>query len=171
MSAANFPAAMAFTLAEEGGFVDNPADPGGATNKGITLAMFQAYLHGATVKDLVSITDAEVFAIYRRGYWNAVSADALPSGLDLMVFDFGVNTGPGRSVRLMQETIGVDADGQIGPVTLARLGQMKVTGIIATLGQMQAAYYRGLDGFASFGDGWLARTTRRQAAALALAGR
>jgi lysozyme family protein len=164
----NFAACMTFMLQAEGGFVDNPDDPGGATNEGITLATLQRHFPNDTVADLKAMSDATRDDIYRRDYWNAVAGDALPSGVDLTVFDFGVNAGPRRSVRMMQEAIGVDADGQVGPITLARLGQMGASGVITRLGQMQAAYYRAEDDFDEFGKGWLARTTRRQAAALAL---
>src|SRR6185437_16377169 len=74
-----FDTALAFTLAEEGGFSDNPADPGGATNKGITLATFREYQPGATVDELRAISDADVWRIYRLGYWNHMRCGDLPA--------------------------------------------------------------------------------------------
>src|SRR5690606_8907906 len=115
----NFQQALEKVLKHEGGFVNHPADPGGATNKGITIKVYQQFKKGATVADLKKITDAEVSAIYRKNYWDAVKADQLPSGLDYAVFDFAVNSGPSRAAKCLQETLGVTVDGKIGPRTLA----------------------------------------------------
>jgi hypothetical protein len=99
---------LAFTLQAEGGFVDNPADPGGATNMGVTLATFRQWLDdpragAGQLRDMARSTAA---AIYRGLYWNPLRADLLPPGVDLMVFDFGVNAGIWRSARLLQRAIG-----------------------------------------------------------------
>jgi hypothetical protein len=118
-----FDTCLAFALREEGGYVDNPADPGGATNMGITLATYREWsdnpdLGAAQVQDMTRRT-AE--AIYRSSYWNPLCADALPQGVDLSVFDRGVNAGIWRSARLLQRAIGFtgdEVDGCIGPKTL-----------------------------------------------------
>src|SRR6185437_13093294 len=102
-----FDTALAFTLAQEGSFVDNPADPGGATNKGITLATFREYQPGATVDELRAISDADVWRIYRLGYWNRMRCGDLPAGVGLSVFDFGVNAGPVPSARMLQWASGL----------------------------------------------------------------
>lgn len=170
MSAGGFPAALAFTLREEGGFVDDPQDPGGATNKGITIATFQHYHPGATVDALRLISNADAGAIYHAGYWNAVRAEELPAGVDLMVFDFGVNAGPGRSIGILQSALGVAVDRIIGPVTLrATLAADRVR-LVNDLAARQLAYYRSLSTWATFGDGWGERTDRRTEAAEKLAG-
>jgi lysozyme family protein len=166
MSAINFRACLAFTLTAEGGWADDPRDPGGATNKGITLATFQRYDPGATVDDLRSIGDATVAGIYARGYWMPIEGDALPTGIDLSVFDFGVNAGPETSVRLLQRAVGVDDDGVLGPVSMAATRAADPSAVVNTLAHLQMAHYRGLADWPDFGNGWTARTDRRRIAAL-----
>lgn len=108
MAASNFERALAHVLAFEGGFVNHPLDPGGATNLGITRAMLaRARGRPVTVAHVRALTRAEAASIYRRFYWNAVRADDLPGGLDLAVFDLAVNAGPTRAARLLQRTLGV----------------------------------------------------------------
>ncbi|MEO9191488.1 MAG: glycosyl hydrolase 108 family protein [Acetobacteraceae bacterium] len=168
-----FPACLAFTLKEEGGYVDDPADPGGATNMGITLATFRQWSDepnvGAIAVQDMSVRTAQ--AIYRVLYWNPLRADALPAGVDLSVFDFGVNAGIWRSARVLQRAIGFTGDavdGCIGPETLGAVGKGEPAAIIADLAERQAAFYRSLADFATFGRGWLARTQARRLAALAM---
>lgn len=170
MTTANFPACLAFTLTQEGGFTDNPHDPGGATNKGITLTTFRGYLAGATVTDLKSISDHAVETIYRQEYWTRMSCDALPTGIDLMTFDFGVNAGPATSIKILQHALDENPDGVIGPVTLAELKGRSVVDLIISMTAAQRAHYRSLDDFSTFGRGWMDRTSARVAEALRMAG-
>ena len=170
MSSASFTTALAFTLSAEGGWSDDPDDPGGPTMKGITFATFRAHFPDATLEDLRSITDEEVAQIYRDGYWNAVKGDDLPTGADLSVFDFGVNAGPGHSIRQLQRAVNVNPDGIIGPVTLAAMARLNTVFLIGNLWRRQMAYYEGLSTFDTFGKGWTNRTDARRAAALQLAG-
>jgi len=167
-----FDTALAFTLAEEGSFVDDPRDPGGATNKGITLTTFQGYHPGATADDLCAISDNDVWRIYRLEYWNKLRCGDLAPGVGLSVFDFGVNAGPGTSARMLQWASGLsgdDVDGIVGPHTIAAANRRAPAILIDTLAAMQTAHYRRLPDFPTFGKGWLARTARRKAAALAAA--
>lgn len=117
---ANFQTALALVLKHEGGYVNHPSDPGGHTNKGVTLANYRRYVKpGGTVADLKAISDQEVATVYRRFYWDAVKGDDLPAGVDYAVFDFAVNSGPRRSAEFLQRTLGAAQDGKIGPKTLA----------------------------------------------------
>lgn len=166
---ASYAACLAFTLQQEGGFVDNPADPGGATNHGITIATLEAYQHGATIEMLKSISPDLVSAIYRRDYWTVMGAGNLPDGVNLMVFDFGVNAGPARSVGFLQIVAGVKRDGLDGALTQAAIAKMSPIDVIAKLSGLQRAYYQALPGFNTFGDGWIARTERRVTLALKMA--
>jgi lysozyme family protein len=170
VSAANFATALAFTLQAEGGFVDDPYDPGGPTNQGITLETFRAFGGGGeTIGDLQRISPLAVAAIYREHYWQPVRGDELPAGVDLSVFDMGVNAGPRRSIELLQHALGCAVDGDFGPETLARVTEVaSATDLIAGLARMQHFYYAGLPGWGRFGKGWQARTLARRAAANAL---
>jgi lysozyme family protein len=168
-----FDICFAFTLREEGGYVDDPSDPGGATNMGITLATYRQWsddpnLGDVQVKDLMPKTAR---AIYRSLYWNPLRADALPAGVDLSVFDMGVNAGIWRSARLLQQALGFtgdDVDGSIGPETLAAAGRFDPRSLVNDLADRQAAYYRSLPDFPTFGTGWLNRTEARRDAALTM---
>lgn len=168
MVASNFPACLDFTLRAEGGWSNNPADPGGATMKGVTLRTFQHFYPGSTANQLRAITPVQLAKIYSEGYWKPVHGDALPSGVDLVAFDFGVNAGPGRSVIMLQDAVGAHADGVIGPKTLAAIQATKPLSIINSMIEAQRAYYRSLSAFSTFGKGWLARTQQRLDTALAM---
>ncbi|RUY74008.1 glycoside hydrolase family 108 protein, partial [Mesorhizobium sp. M7A.F.Ca.CA.001.10.2.1] len=116
----NFAHALALVLKSEGLWSDNPADPGGATMKGVTLTNFRRYVKAdATKADLRKISDAQVATVYRRFYWDAVAGAELPDGVDYAVFDFAVNSGPGRAAKYLQAVVGVTQDGRIGPATIA----------------------------------------------------
>jgi lysozyme family protein len=168
-----FDECVAFTFRAEGGFVDNPADPGGATNMGITLATLQQWSDDphVGVSQVQDLTRQTARAIYRALYWNPLRADALPIGVDLSVFDFGVNAGTWRSARVLQRALGFmgdEVDGSIGPETLAAAAGIDPSLLVDRLTERQAAFYRGLADFPIFGQGWLNRTEERKAAALAM---
>ena len=167
MTAANFSACLAFTLQAEGGYVDNPADPGGATNMGITLATYRLWMNDPflTAQDVQDIPDDVVNQIYAAWYWQPVRGGDLPAGLDLMVFDMGVNAGTSRSAKILQRVAGVVQDGIIGPHTLA--AAVGVT--VDALYMAQCGYYTEL-GYPTFLNGWLHRAASRRAASLALVG-
>lgn len=104
----NFQRALSLVLKSEGGWSDNPADPGGATMKGVTLANFRRYvMANATKADLRKISDEQIATVYRRFYWDAVAGAELPDGVDYAVFDFAVNSGPGRAAKNLQAACGV----------------------------------------------------------------
>ncbi|TIU89696.1 MAG: hypothetical protein E5W03_03195, partial [Mesorhizobium sp.] len=120
----NFARSLSLVLKSEGGWSDNPADPGGATMKGVTLANFRRYVKAdATKADLRRISDAQLAVVYRRFYWDALAGALLPDGIDYAVFDFAVNSGPGRAAKYLQAVLGVVQDGRIGPATLAAAGE------------------------------------------------
>ena len=141
-----FDACMPFIFKAEGGYSDNPADPGGPTNFGITLATLRAYDGdpNLTADELKKLTSAVAKEIYRTAYWNRMQCGALPAGLDLEVFDFGVNSGPAESVKTLQRLVGVTQDGSVGPITLAAVGQFNVGDLIGRFAQARLAFYQGL---------------------------
>jgi lysozyme family protein len=161
----NFLRCCGFSLVQEGGFCNVQGDPGGATNHGITIGELSSVLgRPATVQDVMNLTDRQAESIYLPHYWRPVNADNLPAGVDLMVFDFGINAGPGRSAMRLQALLGFNQlDGQIGPATIAAMAGRPPKMLVAELAYSHETYYRGLAGFAQFGDGWLARNTRAQA--------
>ena len=163
---ARFDACMPFIFKAEGGYSDTPGDPGGPTNFGITLATLKAYEGNPnlTAQDVKNLTPAKAKEIYRSNYWNRMQCGALPAGLDLEVFDFGVNAGPGEAVKALQRIVGVTADGSIGPITLAAIGQFKPRDLISQYSEARLAYYKGLNN-PEFEQGWTARVAQIQTAA------
>ena len=144
-------------LQHEGGFVDHPDDPGGATNQGITLATYQRHFPNGTVAALKAIGPTQVAEIYRKDYWGKVRADDLPRGLDYAVFDFAVNSGPGRAAKFLQRLVSVTDDGAIGPVTLRAIQSYDTEVLIRRLCQTRLDWLHGLRHFATFGNGWTRR--------------
>ncbi|MRX33231.1 glycoside hydrolase family 108 protein [Aminobacter sp. MDW-2] len=163
----NFARALSLVLKHEGGWSDHPADPGGATMKGVTLANFRRYVKpGATKDDLRRITDAQLATVYRRFYWDAVHGAELPDGIDYAVFDFAVNSGTGRAAKYLQGVVGVVQDGRIGPATLAATSAMMRATVINDLCDKRMKFLRVLKTWPTFGKGWTARVSRVRAAAL-----
>ena len=118
MAAENWIKSLEAILHHEGGYVNHPKDPGGETNLGVTKRVYEDF--GGT-KDMKDLTREDVEPIYKKNYWDRVKGDQLPAGLDLCVFDFGVNAGTGRAAKYLQTLIGTVADGGIGPNTLKTL--------------------------------------------------
>ncbi len=161
MAKGNFPACLADVLVHEGGYVDHPKDPGGATNLGITIGTLTGWLgRQATKAEVKALTKTTVAPIYRANYWDKIGGDDLPSGLDAAVFDFAVNSGPGRAAKLLQRLVGVSQDGQIGPMTLAAVAKVspaKVPDLINAYCDARMSFLRGLGTFDTFGKGWTRR--------------
>jgi lysozyme family protein len=172
MTASQWPYSFKLVLAHEGGYVNHPADPGGATNKGVTQATYNAYRRakGEAVRDVRQITDAELSDIYKSRYWNAVRGDELPTGVVHAMYDFGVNSGPSRSIKFVQALVGVDDDGVLGPKTLAAIKAMPARDLINRLCDARLAFLRGLSTWPTFGRGWTTRVERVRREALAVAG-
>ena len=165
---------LGFTLDEEGGFVDDVRDPGGATNMGVTLTTYRTWSGNpeAEASELRALPRSVATCIYGADYWNRLRGDALPPGLDLLVFDFAVTCGTVRSARELQASLALspaEIDGSIGPQTLGLSRRAHLQTLITSLTERQKAFYRSLAGFAVFGIGWLSRTERRYQRATLLA--
>lgn len=145
------------TLRHEGLWADHPQDPGGATMKGVTLRTYQAYKPGAMKVDLRNITDSELRAIYKSGYWDEVRGDDLPAGVDMVVFDIAVNSGPKRAAEWLQEAVGATVDGIIGDQTVVLAKRADALSVIDTLDKRRDRFYRSLSTWTTFGKGWTSR--------------
>lgn len=178
MSAQNFDLYFPKLLGHEGGYVNHPKDPGGATNMGITHKTLAAWrkLDVATRAMVKALTVVEAKAIYRSQYWNAARCDDLPSGLDVAVFDFAVNSGVGRAVRMLQQELMARKlytgaiDGLIGSKTLNAVRQVNdIGGLVDAFQDRRLAFLKRLKGWSTFGRGWQRRVNEVQEFALRLA--
>ena len=167
MSASNFAPSLAAMLVHEGGFVCNPNDPGGATNQGVTQAVYDDWRSskGLPQRSVRVIGAAEVETIYRDLYWNRIRGDDLPSGVDYAVFDFAFNSGVGRAARFLQQAVGAVPDGQIGPATLALVEIKQADQLIDALCDMRLNFLQALKTFQYFGRGWTRRVAEVRAKA------
>jgi lysozyme family protein len=156
---ANFASSLAAVLVHEGGYVNDPQDPGGATNKGVTQHVYDDWRRsrGLEPRSVRSLEQSEVEAIYRKLYWNAVRGDDLPAGVDYCIFDFAVNSGAIRAARYLQRAVGVADDGVIGPMTLAAVNAKPPCETIAAVSAARLAFLGQLPTFQRFGKGWTVR--------------
>lgn len=158
----SFETALPVVLKEEGGFADDPADPGGRTMHGVTQKVYDAYRnkHGQPVADVLNITDDELADLYRTDYWLPARCDRLPAPLDLVHFDCAVNSGLHQAALLLQRACGVEDDGDIGPVTLGAAAQDPTAKAKAYL-ILRRTFYTDLThtrpGLGKFLAGWLKR--------------
>lgn len=154
----NFEHCLEIILRHEGGYVNHPKDPGGETNLGVTKRVYEEW--GGS-KDMRDLTVEDVTPIYKANYWDRVKGDELPTGLDLCVFDFGVNAGTGRAAKYLQTLVGATPDGAIGPATLRQVVQyVDNHGVEEAIDRYQEArqgYYERLSTFDTFGKGWTRR--------------
>ena len=154
----NFDKSLKMILHHEGGYVNHPRDPGGETNLGVTKRVYEDW--GGT-KNMRDLNQEDVAPIYEKNYWGSAKCDHLPSGLDLAVFDWSVNSGVGRAVKKLQTMIGTEADGGIGPNTLRTLEEyIEHHGLDKTLRDYKAVrqkFYESLSTFDTFGKGWTKR--------------
>ena len=143
----HFDEAFEMLIGHEGGYVNDPADPGGETKFGISKRSYPDY-------DIKKLTLDKAKAIYRWDYWNPARCDDLPPGVALVVFDAAVNSGVGQSVRWLQLAVDAQPDGVIGPKTLAAVKKSPVAGLIVELLEIRLAFMERLPTYSRFGRGW-----------------
>ena len=166
----NFEQALNNVLKSEGGYSNLSSDPGGMTNLGCTKAVWEEFVgHPVSEADMRGLTPADVAPLYKRKYWDKVSGDDLPAGLDYAIFDAAINSGPGRAAKWLQEAVGVVADGAIGKGTLAAVAAFDVQELIKAYNDKRLGFLQGLPTFGTFGKGWTNRVASVQAVSSSLA--
>jgi lysozyme family protein len=156
MTTETFGRALSLVLRHEGGYVDHPKDPGGATNLGITIGTLSLWLgRKATKAEGKALKPATVSPIYEKNYWNAARCNDLPAGVDYAVFDFAVNSGVARSVMALQRAVGVADDGKIGPITLKAVRGMDPQVLISRLCADRLSFLMRLSTWKTFGKSWV----------------
>jgi len=167
---ARFAECLAVVLRHEGGFVNHPDDPGGATNMGITARTLAEWRgRPVTVDDVRALTRSEAEDIYWTRFWTRLRADSAPLGLDLSVFDFGVNSGPTRATRVLQNVLRVTPSGAIGATTFDAARREGVPLVIRRYTCARLTFLRRLRAWETFGRGWSRRVKDIEAISLALA--
>ncbi len=155
-----FDDALKVILHHEGGYSNHARDPGGETMLGVTRKVWEEWT-GKRGGDMRALTVAKVAPLYRARYWDAVQADTLPPALALTVFDFAINAGPGRAIKLLQGIVNASRDGAMGPATRrATQAFVAAHGLPELVRRYMTArreYYRARPTFETFGKGWLRR--------------
>ena len=141
-------------IGHEGGYSDNPADPGGRTMWGVTERVARS--HGFT-GDMRTLTRDEAKRIYRADYWEPVRAEELPQQVRFDVFDGAVNSGVKQSVKWLQAAVGATADGVIGPKTLAAVSAMTPERVSKRYNGHRLRFMKDLKNWPSFSRGWAER--------------
>lgn len=152
----NFPQIMKWILASEGGYVDNPRDPGGATNLGVTIAVLRAWRNRPVSRQEVrSLSVAEAMLIYDANYWKHIFGDGLPSGVDYAMMDAAVNSGVSRSIKWLQQVLKVPQTGHIDTLTVAAVARVtdKVK-LVKSYNAARLGFMQSLRIWSTFGKGW-----------------
>lgn len=168
MAASNLAAWFKLEMVFEGGKVDHPKDPGGRTNMGVTQRVYDGWRKQRSLprRDVYLIEAREVIEIFKTGYWDKVWGDRLPAGLDIVVADGAINSGPGQAIRWMQRALndngaGLRVDGVMGDATLTAAQSVNdVDALIVRIIALREAFLRALRTWSTFGRGWLSRITQ-----------
>ena len=172
---ANYKILAPFILSHEGGFSNNPKDPGGATMRGVTLATFRAvYGSKKTVADLKRITSAQWYTIFKKYYWDKCKADIIANqSVANMLVDFAWHSGVATAVKAIQQIVGVDADGAAGRVTVGAInGYFKGSAyVFEQLKAKRMQYLRTRAAWPTFKNGWTTRVSSIKYGSLTYSGK
>lgn len=167
----NFDAALKAILHHEGGYVHHKLDPGGMTNLGVTKRVWEEWTgHEVDEKAMRALTPEVVAPMYKAKYWDRIRGDDLPTGVDYIVFDAAINSGPGRAAKWLQQTVGAVPDGAIGAGTLGKVAAMGASEIVEKYQQTRLAFLQSLPTWDTFGRGWGRRVAEVEDAAMKMVG-
>lgn len=150
----NFDAAFTKLLGHEGGYSNNPADPGGATNWGVTERVARRYGYTGDMKDY---PQGQAKVVYLAEYWSPIQAEKLPHPIRYAMFDAAVNSGVSQAIKWLQRAVGATPDGQIGPQTLSFLSDANANAIKLRLLAARLEFMTGLPNWPTFSKGWARR--------------
>lgn len=145
-----FDIAIDRVLSHEGGYVNDPADPGGETQWGISKRSYPTL-------NIRSLSRADAVKLYRRDFWQAAKCDQLPAAIGFQMLDAAVNHGMGNPARWLQRSAGVADDGAVGPMTLAAVRMANQNDLLLRFNAERLEFYASLSTFARFGKGWTRR--------------
>ena len=169
----NWDNAFAAVMKSEGGFTDDPRDPGnhlpdgrpGCTNLGVTQRAWELYVGRQVTRDEMRALNLEMVSpFYKIKYWNPVKGDQLPRGIDYLCFDLSVNAGPARAAFTLQQALGITADGVIGPQTVNTAAFADAPALAQKFTDVKIAFYKSLKN-PTYERGWINRANEALATA------
>lgn len=171
MTNSNFEPALARLLRHEGGYSNHPSDPGGPTNFGITIADYRKYVkREATAADVKAMRVEDAKAIYRARYWDAMRCDDLPAGVDYAVFDYGVNSGIGRSGKVLRRVLGLDdTTSSVSDDVVAAARGANAAKLVDAICDERLRFLKSLKSWNVFGNGWGRRVAEVRVVGVAMA--
>ena len=166
----NWDKCFQLVLKSEGGYVNNPKDPGGMTNLGVTKRVWEEYV-GREVDEaeMRALTPDLVKPLYKKNYWDKIRGDDLPDGVDYAAYDLAVNSGTGRAAKYLQQIAAVPADGVIGPKSMEAIKACPADEMVDALCDMRLDFLQKLPTWGTFGKGWGRRVEEVKATALQMA--
>lgn len=171
MSADNFEQCLALVLKHEGGYVNNPKDPGGMTNLGVTKKVWEEWVgHPVDEAAMRALSVQDVAPLYKKNYWDKIKGDQLPMGVDYACFDLAVNSGVGRAAKILQQAVGVNQDGAIGPATLDAVAKANARDLATEICDLRLNFLQSLPTWATFGRGWGRRVSEVEETAFKMVG-
>jgi len=175
----NWDKSFELVIKSEGGFTNDQNDPGnrmpdgrqGCTIWGCTQKTWEAYVgHQVTQDDIRKLTKEDVKPLYKKEYWDKVSGDSLPVGIDYLLFDFGINAGPKTSVKTLQKALKLSDDGVLGPNTMLAVKTADPIALAKKFGSEKIHHYENLPTYPRYGKGWLARVAQVEKVAIEMIG-
>lgn len=152
---ANFDFCVGEVLKYEGGYVDDPHDPGGPTNHGITRCTWEGWVgHVVSSGSFKDLKESDVKPLYKAKYWDVCRCDNLPAGVDFVVFDTAVNSGPTKAAKILQQCLNMPVDGIIGMHTIEAAWAYDPVKLVHRYCDARIAYLKSLASYKFFGDGW-----------------
>jgi lysozyme family protein len=167
----NFEQCLALVLRHEGGYVNNPKDPGGRTNLGVTQKVWEEWVgHPVDEAAMRALTPQDVAPLYKKNYWDKIKGDDLPAGVDYACFDLAVNSGVGRAAKILQQAVGANPDGAIGPASLDAVEKANPRDVATEVCDLRLKFLQSLPTFATFGRGWSRRVSEVEETAFKMVG-
>ena len=153
----NFEDAFTYVIGNEGGYSNNPADPGGETMYGVTKRVAAQHGYTGEMKDL---TLEQARAIAKAGYWDTVRGDEMPYDVAEQVFDASYNSGPSQAIKWLQAAVDATVDGIFGSGTMAAVQAATPAVLIARFNGYRLDFLASLSTWQTFGKGWARRIVR-----------
>jgi len=175
MAKGNFEACALVTLSYEGGYTKDKRDPGNWTGGKVGKGELKGTNMGIAANtyphlDIKNLTKADVLPLYKARYWDGIQGDALPFGVDLVTYDYGVNSGPSRGVKALQRAVGAKVDGRMGGETIKATARAASDGkkVIQAVCSYRMSFLRGLTTWETFKRGWSSRVANVEAKGVAM---